>query len=143
MLKPLPKKTVRHSTKEANFWRAIREHLNKSCLNAVRIESSITLGFPDVVMFAPKHIHLIELKCTTTNTIRLSPQQISFHTKYGDNNCWILVKSFNTKSPLSLLLYKGSDAVSLSQNGLRGTPPVLGVPPSDYNSIFNHFIESV
>ena len=89
-----------------------------------RIENTSLLGTPDLLGYnAFWHFFTVELKVCKSNSVRLSPHQISFHVTHPKNS-FILVKSLG---PRSVKLYPGSAVRELDACGLKLEPLCLGL----------------
>jgi len=109
-------------------------------IHPTRIETSAAPGVPDVMLCDERgHFHLIELKCTAANAVRLSPHQISFLIRHGHASVWIAVKRDGVKGK-TLCLFSGSDAIDVAERGIDGAEP-RGV--FDYPVIWNDFFQIV
>ena len=84
----------------------------------------------------------VELKCTSTNTVKLSPGQISWHmhrSKLGG-------KSFIMATPLvrgAISVYSGGRSLSLAQSGMDLEPCALFPEPIDWSGLETWFIDNV
>ena len=109
---------------EANFWMSLRKHLPKNS-HATRIENKSGGGVPDVHILLDKLPFWLELKAAQNAAVRVSPLQIAWHTAYAARGglSFFLVQAPQTKE---ILLFSGSDAGNLSQNGLK-TEPLFSV----------------
>ena len=89
-----------------------------------RIENTSLLGTPDLLGYnAFGHFFTVELKVCKRNSVRLSPDQISFHVTHPKNS-FILVKHLG---PRSVKLYPGSAVRELDACGLKLEPLCLGL----------------
>ena len=89
-----------------------------------RIENTSLLGTPDLLGYnAFGHFFTVELKVCKSNSVRLSPHQISFHVTHPKNS-FILVKRLG---PRSVKLYPGSMVRELDACGLKLEPLCLGL----------------
>ena len=89
-----------------------------------RIENTSLLGTPDLLGYnAFGHFFTVELKVCKSNSVRLSPHQISFHVTHPKNS-FILVKSLG---PRSVKLYPGSAVRELDACGLKLEALCLGL----------------
>ena len=89
-----------------------------------RIENTSLFGTPDLLGYnAFGHFFTVELKVCKSNSVRLSPHQISFHVTHPKNS-FILVKSLG---PRSVKLYPGSAVRELDACGLKLEPLCLGL----------------
>ena len=99
---------------ENKFYKEVKKHFKD--FNLTRIENISVPGVPDLLCYNKNHFFFtIELKVTTSNKIRLSPHQISFHKRHPLNS-FILVKSL--ASSLSYL-YEGQQVEELAARGLK------------------------
>jgi len=89
-----------------------------------RIENTSLLGTPDLLGYnAFGHFFTVELKVCKSNSVRLSPHQISFHVTHPKNS-FILVQ---TRDPRVVKLYPGSAVRELDACGLKLEPLCLGL----------------
>ena len=89
-----------------------------------RIENTSLLGTPDLLGYnAFGHFFTVELKVCRSNSVRLSPHQISFHVTHPKNS-FILVQ---TRDPRVVKLYPGSMVRELDACGLKLEPLCLGL----------------
>ncbi len=85
-----------------------------------RIETSAAPGVPDVMLCDERgRFHLIELKCTAANAVRLSPHQVSFMIRHEHASVWIAVKRDGAKGK-TLFLFPGTEAIGISKRGIAG-----------------------
>ena len=68
-------------TPESNFWKLIKKNLPKKC-HSTRIESRLPSGVPDCHFAWDGLVFWLELKTTKNNTLRISPNQISWNSAY-------------------------------------------------------------
>ena len=68
-------------TPESNFWKLIKKNLPKKC-HSTRIESRLPSGVPDCHLAWDGLVFWLELKTTKNNTLRISPNQISWNSAY-------------------------------------------------------------
>ena len=107
---------------------------------STRIEAVLP-GIPDVLLCDERgRFHLIELKCTAANAVRLSPHQVSFMIRHEHASVWIAVKRDGAKKGKTLFLFSGSDAIAVAERGIAGAEP-HGV--LDYPVIWNDFFQLV
>ena len=98
---------------ETKFYQEIKKHFKHFQLT--RIENMSVPGVPDLLCYNKNHFFFtIELKVTTSDKVRLSPHQISFHMRHPLNS-FILVK--HLASSLSYL-YEGQQIEELAARGL-------------------------
>ena len=89
-----------------------------------RIENTSLLGTPDLLGYnASGHFFTVELKVCKSNSVRLSPHQISFHVTHPKNS-FILVQ---TRDPRVVKLYPGSAVRELVASGLKLEALCLGL----------------
>ena len=85
-------------------------------ISFTRVENLSAHGTPDLLAYNKKGTFFtVELKVTKTNSVRLSPHQISFHVRHPKNT-FILV---NPLAPSLSKLYDGSQALDLAARGLK------------------------
>ena len=98
---------------ESKLWLKVKRHTPN--ITWTRVESWASLGFPDLVGYTENTgFFTVELKVTKSNSVRLSPHQISFHVKHPTKT-FILIQTRDACSPK---LYPGACALELSQLGL-------------------------
>ena len=108
-----------------------------------RIENASTPGIPDILLCDEKNkFHLIELKVSKGNVVKLSPHQVAFAVKHSEANVWVLVKKLGkTARDYTVLLFKGPQIFDLAQFGLKETEPFLSLSsPVDYDSLYSALI---
>ena len=89
-----------------------------------RIENTSLFGTPDLLGYnASGHFFTVELKVCKSNSVRLSPHQISFHVTHPKNS-FILVQ---TRDPRVVKLYPGSAVRELDACGLKLEACCLGL----------------
>ena len=99
---------------ETKFYQEIKKNFKDFQLT--RIENMSVPGVPDLLCYNKNHFFFtIELKVTTSNKIRLSPHQISFHKRHPLNS-FILVKSLASSL---VKLYEGQQVEALVASGLQ------------------------
>jgi len=81
-------------------------------------------------------IHLIELKCTGANAVRLSPHQVSFMVRHEHASVWIAVKRDGAKKGKTLFLFSGSDAIAVAERGIAGAAAREFRYPVIWNDVF-------
>ena len=92
-----------------------------------RIENTSLFGTPDLLGYnASGHFFTVELKVCKSNSVRLSPHQISFHVTHPKNS-FILVQ---TRDPRVVKLYPGSVVRELAASGLKLEALCLGLEAS-------------
>ena len=128
-------------SREANFWKQLRTNsrsIDRKLL-FTRVENSAMPGTPDVFMCDESgRFHLIELKTTSANAVRLSPHQVSFLMRHSHASCWIAIKKQTKKYKPVVYLFSAGDAIALAKDGIGGATPVAAFPtPVDWRIFFN------
>ena len=103
---------------ETKFWHDIRKNFKN--ITFTRLENLSSFGTPDLLGYNNNcHFFTVELKVTSSNKIRFSPHQISFHIRHPLNT-FILVKKLAPRDSKldEIFLYKGSDILELAARGL-------------------------
>jgi hypothetical protein len=116
---------------ESKFWQEVKKSLPD--ISFTRIENLSSLGTPDVLCQNKNGTFFtLELKVTKTNSVRISPHQISFHIRHPKNT-FILVKplapslsKLSDKNLAAPYLYEGSRCLQLATQGLRLAPLAKG-----------------
>lgn len=110
---------------EANFWSIIRKNLPKGS-QAWRLENRVAAGMPDCYIMIDGHPLWIELKVSKSNSVRLSPQQIAWHTahSHAGGHSLILVKRASTGT---LFLFEGRGARDVASQGLLSEAIFSGI----------------
>ena len=99
---------------EAKFYKEVKKNFKNFQLT--RIENLSVPGVPDLLCYNKNHFFFtVELKVTTSNKIRFSPHQISFHMRHPLNS-FILVKSLASSDSK---LYEGQQIEALAACGLK------------------------
>jgi len=99
---------------ETKFYKEVKRNFKD--FNLTRIENISVPGVPDLLCYNKNHFFFtVELKVTSSNKIRFSPHQISFHMRHPLNS-FILVK--HLASSLSYL-YEGQQIEELAACGLK------------------------
>jgi len=99
---------------EAKFYHKVKDFMKE--ISFTRIENLSSSGTPDLLCYNKKGTFFtVELKVSKTNSVRLSPHQISFHVRHPKNS-FILVSSALYKDEK---LYEGSRIQQLVACGLR------------------------
>jgi len=107
---------------ETKFYQEVKKKFKDFQLT--RIENISVPGVPDLLVYNKNHFFFtVELKVTTSDKVRLSPHQISFHMRHPLNS-FILVKSL--ASSLSYL-YEGQQVEHLAARGLKLEPLETGL----------------
>lgn len=103
---------------ETKFWHDIRKNFKN--ITFTRLENLSSFGTPDLLAYNNNsHFFTIELKVTSSNKIRFSPHQISFHLRHP-RNTFILVKHLASRDKKldEIFLYEGKDILELAACGL-------------------------
>jgi len=88
-------------------------------ISFTRLENLSGFGTPDLLCYNKKGTFFTcELKVTKTNSVKLSPHQISFHVRHPINT-FILVFSERDKTSK---LYEGARCLTLAARGLKLEP---------------------
>ena len=99
---------------ETKFYQELKKKFKDFQLT--RIENISVPGVPDLLCYNKNHFFFtLELKVTTSNKVRLSPHQISFHMRHPLNS-FILVKSLASSD---VKLYEGQQVEPLAACGLK------------------------
>jgi hypothetical protein len=102
---------------ETKFWQKVKKFMPE--ISFTRLENLSGFGTPDLLCYNKTGTFFTcELKVTKTNSVRLSPHQISFHVSHPKNS-FILVFSEKLKSAK---LYDGSQVLALASRGLSLEP---------------------
>ena len=108
---------------EKDLWRELKGI--KSKISWTRLENRSLLGTPDLLGYnASGRFFTVELKVTSSNKIRFSPHQISFHVKHNLNT-FILVACSPDKGKVRL--YPGAGILKLVDSGLKLEPLSVGL----------------
>jgi len=143
LILPQIKKTTPKTAKklESVLYRELKQAAKKQKRKLVltRLETWATAGVPDLLICDDRGLlHMVELKFSSGNVVRLSPHQVSWLTQHKHSSSWVLVKKQSKKdSKPYIFLYKADSAISLSQNGLKTKPFYTSQYPLDWNVIFN------
>jgi len=121
---------------EKLFWQQVKKNLKG--FSFIRLESRVNLGIPDVLACSDSGVYLtLELKVTSSNKVKLSPHQISFHVQRETAPAFILVKRTFQKHPRKseLHLYAPDQVRALAENGLV-VPALLSFgSPVDWSKV--------
>jgi hypothetical protein len=102
---------------ESKFWQKVKKFMPE--ISFTRLENLSGFGTPDLLCYNKNGTFFTcELKVTKTNSVRLSPHQISFHVRHPQNS-FILVFSEKLKTEK---LYDGSQVLALVSRGLSLEP---------------------
>ena len=113
---------------ETNFWKSVKKLLENGEEKYLisRIESYVTPGFPDCIVFHKKlGFFTIELKIVQANkTIRLSPLQASWNKWYSGYGApvFILVNIPKAQGGPGVKLFSGAWAQDLRDKGIDSVP---------------------
>jgi hypothetical protein len=114
---------------ERKLWHKVKKFMPE--ISFTRLENLSGFGTPDLLCYNKKGTFFTcELKVTKSNSVKLSPHQISFHVKHP-HNTFILVSSERDKT---IKLYEGSRCLELVACGLRLEPLRSGL-----DLIYNYF----
>ena len=103
---------------ETKFWHDIRKNFKN--ITFTRLENLSSFGTPDLLGYNNNcHFFTVELKVTSSNKIRFSPHQISFHIRHPLNT-FILVKKLAPRDSKldEYYLYEGKNIQELVARGL-------------------------
>jgi hypothetical protein len=107
---------------ETKFWHELKRTTPQ--IKWTRIENTGSFGTPDLLGYNTSgHFFTVELKVTKSNSVKLSPHQISFHVRHPKNT-FIMVKH---RGPCTVKLYEGSRIMELVACGLKLEPLRLGL----------------
>lgn len=119
---------------ESNLYKRLKKRITE--FEITRLESRTGLGIPDCLVAVPfeedgktfKFFLTLELKVTTTRSLRISPHQVAFHVKHKDAPSLILVYYAPTKFDTGneYFLFHGRQVMDLMVMGLD-TPPLFRV----------------
>jgi hypothetical protein len=104
---------------ETKFWHDIRKNFKN--ITFTRLENLSSFGTPDLLGYNNNcHFFTVELKVvTSSNKIRFSPHQISFHIRHPLNTFILVKKLAPSSSKLDeYYLYEGKDIQELAARGL-------------------------
>ena len=121
---------------ESNFYKQLRT--NTPEVLWTRIENRHGGGIPDLNGLYDGRDFWVELKITTTNKVRLSPTQISWHYNRGlyDGRSFILVKNTKTKE---IKLFNNTDVRKLALEGFQSNSLITLKTPYDWLSLVRQF----
>ena len=120
--------------KESNLWNNLRDKLDDVLWQ--RIETGGTgRGIADVFGVYDSNSCCVELKVTTTNAVKLRPEQISWLVKFGRAGVatYILVGT----DKRTLHLFSGLDAREVRDQGLKHPSLLELSAPYDWNALRN------
>ena len=133
---------------ETNFWKNVKRWLENGEEKYLisRIESYVTPGFPDCIVFHKKlGFFTLELKIVQANNkIRMSPLQTAWNKWYSGYGApvFILVNLPTAQGGPRVKLFSGAMAQDLRQNGIDSVPGLYEGPLKDLdflklpNSVF-------
>ena len=121
---------------ESNFYKQLR--VNTPEVLWTRIENRHGGGIPDLNGLYDGRDFWVELKITTTNKVRLSPTQISWHYNRGlyGGRSFILVKNTKTKE---IKLFNNTDVRKLSLEGFQSNSLIILRAPYDWKLLVRQF----
>jgi len=121
---------------ESNFYKQLRT--NTPEVLWTRIENRHGGGIPDLNGLYDGRYFWVELKITTTNKVRLSPTQISWHYNRGlyDGRSFILVKNTKTKE---IKLFNNTNVRKLALEGFQSNSLITLKAPYDWLSLVRQF----
>ena len=107
---------------ERKFYEKIKKNITS--ISWIRLENNSLLGTPDLLVCnASGHFFTIELKVCKGNKIRVSPHQISFHTRHP-HNTFIMVQHLGSGA---VKLFRGSRIMEHAACGLKLEACCLGL----------------
>jgi|SRR5210317_855101 penicillin-binding protein-related factor A (putative recombinase) len=121
---------------ESNFYKQLR--VNTPEVLWTRIENRHGGGIPDLNGLYDGRDFWVELKITTTNKVRLSPTQISWHYNRGlyGGRSFILVKNTKTKE---IKLFNNTDVRKLALEGFQSNSLIILRAPYDWKLLVRQF----
>jgi len=121
---------------ESNFYKQLR--INTPEILWTRIENRHGGGIPDLNGLYDGRDFWVELKITTTNKVRLSPTQISWHYNRGlyGGRSFILVKNTKTKE---IKLFNNTDVRKLALEGFQSNSLIILKAPYDWKLLVRQF----
>ena len=121
---------------ESNFYKQLR--VNTPEVLWTRIENRHGGGIPDLNGRYDGRDFWVELKITTTNKVRLSPTQISWHYNRGlyGGRSFILVKNTKTKE---IKLFNNTDVRKLALEGFQSNSLIILRAPYDWKLLVRQF----
>lgn len=121
---------------ESNFYKQLR--VNTPEVLWTRIENRHGGGIPDLNGLYDGRDFWVELKITTTNKVRLSPTQISWHYNRGlyGGRSFILVKNTETKE---IKLFNNTDVRKLALEGFQSNSLIILRAPYDWKLLVRQF----
>jgi hypothetical protein len=121
---------------ESNFYKQLR--INTPEVLWTRIENRHGGGIPDLNGLYDGRDFWVELKITTTNKVRLSPTQISWHYNRGlyGGRSFILVKNTKTKE---IKLFNNTDVRKLALEGFQSNSLIILKAPYDWKLLVRQF----
>ena len=118
--------------KESNLWNNLRDKLDEVLCQ--RVETGGTgRGIADVFGVYESNCCLVELKVTTTNAVKLRPEQIAWLVKFGRAGVptYILVGT----DKRTLHLFSGLDAREVRDQGLKHPSLLELSAPYDWEAL--------
>ena len=123
------KKPKKKPQSESQVWIQFKTAVKKLQPNwkLTRLETWSLPGVPDVLLLDQKAtFHLVELKYTRTNAVRVSPHQVSFLSSHSEGPVWLLVKKDPISASAQYYLYRGDSVMEVAVAGLTVEPYFLG-----------------
>ena len=120
---------------EKSLYQALKNNLSK--VHWQRIETgALQQGVPDVNACYGGHEFWLELKCTNTDRVSLSPFQVSWHMRRAaaGGRSWILVGHSKHKV---LTLHRGGDVLNIMDHGLSSYTAFTYSAPIDWPQFMN------
>ncbi len=65
---------------------------------------------------------MVELKYCRSNSVRLSPHQVSFASSHANALVWLLIKKDPISAPAEYYLYRGDAVMDVAMDGLKHHP---------------------
>lgn len=115
---------------EKSLYQALKTNLTK--VHWQRIETgALQQGVPDVNACVHGSEFWLELKCTTTDRVSLTPFQVSWHMRRAaaGGRSWILVAHSKHNA---LTLHRGADALRLLEDGVSSSKAFSYSAPVDW-----------
>jgi hypothetical protein len=102
---------------ETKFWHEVKKSMPN--ISFTRLENLSGFGTPDLLCYNKNQCFFtLELKVSKSNSVKLSPHQISFHVRHPKNS-FILVLDARHSLPK---LYEGTSVLQLVACGLKLAP---------------------
>ena len=120
---------------EAKLWQRLQ--LKLFDVFWTRIENSASTGIPDLYGACEKSSFFLELKCTKSSSLRISPTQVSWNYSNVSNGG----RSFFLAEALldsTLYLYSGKSGKDLVKEGLKAAPLAVFPAPWDTKKLLHY-----